>query len=157
MMRFGKGLAIVALALGSFQAMGKDAAQVKTVSEVVESTKRAPGAPRYGDVCFSPRWRRPKNADDPHNTFRDAKAFHATRFDWVYSTDPIWIAECKRRGYWFTGTLNTILPDAPGKSTREKGRILDKNGNRVAAPWMRKWPRPGYWGCVNSREQPGLP
>lgn len=148
--RFGGGLATVALVFCSFHVMGEDMAQVKTVSEIARSTKRAPGAPKYSDVCFSPRWKRPRNADDPHETMRDAKAFHATRFDWVYSTDPVWIAECRRIGYWFTGTLNTIFPDAPGVSTREKGRILDKDGNRVAAPWMRDWPNPGYWGCVNS-------
>lgn len=123
---------------------------MKTVSMVAVSANRAPGAPRYSDVCFSPRWRRPQHADDPYDTFRDAAAFHATRFDWVYSTDPAWIAECKERGYRFTGTLNTILTDAPGENTREAGRILDKDGNRVAAPWMRAWPSPGYWGCVNS-------
>jgi len=150
MMRFNTGLVIAALAIGSLLAIGNESPHVKTVSEVAEIAKRAPGAPRYSDVCFSPRWRRPKEADDPHDTFRDATAFHATRLDWVYSTDPAWIAECKTRGYWFTGTLNTILPDAPGADSREKGRILDKSGNRVAAPWMRNWPDPGYWGCVNS-------
>jgi len=117
----------------------------KIVSEVATSPKRALGAPQYSDVCFSPRWRRPRNADDPHDTFRDAKAFHATRFDWVYSTDPEWIAECRKRGYWFTGTLNTNIG---GKD--EKGRLRNKNGDRVTAPWMRKWKT--YWGCVNSPE-----
>jgi hypothetical protein len=125
-------------------------AQVKTVSEMAMGTERAPGAPRYSDVCFSPRFRRPRDANDPHETMSDAKAFHATRFDWVYSSDPTWIAGCRRTGYWFTGTLNTILEDTPGGNTREKGRILGRNGNRVAAPWMRDWPDPGYWGCVNS-------
>ncbi len=142
----------VALLIGAIYAEGNEKGSEKTVWEIAERVTRAPGAPRYSDVCFSPRWRRPKNADDPHDTFRDAEAFHATRFDWVYSTDPAWIAECRKRGYWFTGTLNTILTDAPGAKTREKGRILDKNRNRVAAPWMRNWPNPGYWGCVNSPE-----
>jgi len=109
---------------------------------------RAPGAPRYSDVCFSARSRRPLNAEDPYETFRDAKAFHAPRLDWVYSSDPAWIAECKRRGYWFGGALNTILPDAPGEKTRDQGRIQDKDGRRIAAPWMISWN--GYWGCVNS-------
>lgn len=124
-------------------------AEVKRVSDVAKEPKLAPGAPRYSDVCFSPRWRRPQNADDPHDTFRDAKAFHATRFDWVYSADPEWIAECRKRGYWFTGTVNSILSD-PETGKREKGRILNQNGDRIAAPWMRKWPEPGYWGCANS-------
>ena len=127
-------------------------ATAKTVCDVAKVVVRAAGAPRDSDVCFSPRWRRPRDADDPYDTFRDAKAFHATRLDWVYTTDPSWIAQCKQRGYWFTGSLNTILVDAPGKPTRDRGRILDKDGNRVAAPWMRKWAQPGYWGCANSPE-----
>lgn len=143
-------IGVITLTIGALHVEGSSMAAEKTASETAISAKRAPGAPRYSDVCFSPRWRRPRNADDPHDTFRDAKAFHATRFDWVYSTDPAWIAECKRGGYWFTGTLNTILSDAPGEAARKVGRILDKEGNRVAAPWMRDWSNPGYWGCVNS-------
>jgi len=123
-------------------------APMKTVSVTAATARRAPGAPRYSDVCFSARSRRPVNAEDTHDTFRDAKAFHATRLDWVYSSDPVWIAECKRRGYWFGGALNTILTDAPGEKTRERGRILDRDGQRIAAPWMKSWN--GYWGCVNS-------
>ena len=149
-MKYQYAIALLALASSALHAEELDMSVARTVSEIAVKAKRAPGAPRYSDVCFSPRWRRPMNADDPHDTFRDAKAFHATRFDWVYSNDPVWIAECRKRGYWFVGTLNTICPDAPGKSTREKGRILDKNGKRVAAPGMRGWANPGYWGCVNS-------
>lgn len=138
-----------ALLLFPLLAVGSLNAEFKTVADIAQAPKRAAGAPKYSDVCFSPRWRRPRDADDPHDTFRDAKAFHATRFDWVYSDDPVWIKECRERGYWFTGTLSTILAD-PETGKREEGRIRNKNGDRIAAPWMRKWPEPGYWGCVNS-------
>lgn len=119
-----------------------------TVFDAARKPLRAPGAPRYSDVCFSSRRRHPASAEDPHDTFRDARAFHASRFDWVYSTDPSYICECRSRGYWFGGALNTILTDKPGTATRERGRVLDKNGERIAAPWMVSWQ--GYWGCVNS-------
>jgi len=136
-------LALFAVAAGSLQA------EVNRVADVAQTPKRAAGAAKYSDVCFSPRWRRPRDEKDPHDTFRDAKAFHATRFDWVYSGDAEWIKECRRRGYWFTGTLSSILPD-PGTGRRREGRLRNDKGDLIAAPWMRKWPEPGYWGCVNS-------
>jgi hypothetical protein len=123
-------------------------AAMKLVSDLAVPAQRAPGAPLYSDVCFSSRWKHPLNPEDPHETFRDAEAFHATRLDWVYSSSPAWIKECKQRGYRFTGALNMILLDAPGLKTREQGRILDKQGQPVAAPWMRA--KSGFWGCVNS-------
>ncbi len=131
--------------------VGDENQKTKTLSNIAIKSKRPQFVPRYSDVCFSSRWRRPKNDSDSYDTFRDAMAFHATRLDWVYSFDPIWIRECKKRGYQFCGTLNTILSDAPDKSTREKGRILNKKGQPVTAPWMRK--NGGvWWGCVNSPE-----
>ncbi len=141
---------ILALTIGILRAEEDKKTVLKTVWETAAKAERAPGAPRYSDVCFSSRWRRPRNAGDPHDTFRDARSFHATRLVWVYSYDPEWIAECRKRGYWFGGTLNTILTDAPGVGTRNKGRILDKDGQRIAAPWMKSWK--GYWVCVNSPE-----
>jgi hypothetical protein len=41
------------------------------------------------------------------------------------------------------------VPDEPGKNERLQGRILDLDGNRVTAPWMRGW-KGRYWGCANS-------
>ncbi len=122
----------------------------KTVSDMVAKSNRPPGAPRHSDVCLSSRWRHPHNDQDPHDTFRDAAAFHATRLDWVYSFDPAWIRECRERGYSFGGALNTKLPDAPGQKTKEKGRVLSKAGEPVTAPWMKEWK--AWWGCVNSPE-----
>ena len=136
------------LMIAAMGADGSDTTPLKTVSAMAERATRVSGAPRYSDVCFSSRRRHPANAEDLHDTFRDAKAFHATRLDWVYSFDPAWIGECKSRGYWFGGALNTILTDAPGVKTREQGRILDKEGQPITAPWMKSWK--AYWGCVNS-------
>lgn len=129
---------------------GDDVQVPRSVFDIAAKSKRPPGAPRHGDVCLSSRWRHPRNDKDPHDTFRDAAAFHATRLDWVYSFDPAWIRECRQRGYKFGGTLNTKLPDAPGQSTRKKGRVLNKAGEPVTAPWMKEWK--AWWGCVNSPE-----
>jgi len=118
------------------------------LAEVARPSSRPPGAPKYSDVCFSSRWFHPTNDKDPHDTFRTAKAFGATRFDWVYTLDPKFIGRAKAMGMGFYTALNTILTDGPGLRTREKGRILNLEGERVAAPWMVAWK--GYWGCANS-------
>ena len=118
------------------------------LAEVSVAGVRPAGAPRYSDVCFSSRWFHPTNAKDPHDTFKTAKAFHATRLDWVYTMDPKFIGRAKALGMGFYTALNTILTDGPGLRTREKGRILNLKGERVCAPWMVAWS--GYWGCANS-------
>lgn len=122
---------------------------MKRLHEIAVPRKLPPGAPKASDVCFSSRWKHPKDANDPHDTFKTAAAFHATRFVWVYTLDAAFAAEVKRRGYGLQAAINSLVPDFPAE-TRERGRILDLNGNRVAAPWMRGWN--GYWGCVNSPE-----
>ncbi|MEE4312700.1 MAG: hypothetical protein V2J62_12625 [candidate division KSB1 bacterium] len=118
------------------------------IQHIAQRSNRPQGAPRYSDVCFSSRWRHPRSESDTLDTFETGEAFFATRLDWVYSTDPEWIAECRSRGYHFKAALNTILPDAPGLKRWEKGRIKDKDGESVTAPWMRGWD--SRWGCVNS-------
>lgn len=121
----------------------------RTISSAAEKTIRPSGAPEYGDVCFSSRWRHPRDAGDHHDTFRDARTFRATRLDWVYSADPAWIRECKRRGYRFAGAVCTILPDTPGGKSYEQGRVIDKDGHPITAPWM-KSSGGTWWGCMNS-------
>lgn len=122
----------------------------KTVYHIAKKTKRPAGAPKYSDVSFSSRWHRPLDENDPHDTFETAAAFFATRLDWVYSTDSAWITECKSRGYHFVSSLNSKLPDSPGGESRLKGRIVDRDGNPVTAPWMKDWK--AWWGCANTPE-----
>jgi len=121
-----------------------------TFASLARVSVRPLGGPQYSDVCFSSRWRRPLNAQDPHETFRDAASFHATRLDWVYATDSSWIRECGKRGYSVGTALNSKLPDTPGGETRRLGRIRNREGAFVTAPWMEGWD--AWWGCVNSPE-----
>ncbi len=116
----------------------------------VKPVERPLGAPAYSDVCFSSRWPRPRGPKDPHNTFEAARAFHATRLDWVYSTDITWIQACIDSGYHLMSALNSKLPDESSSDSRQLGRILDRDGNPVTAPWMQSWKH--WWGCVNSPE-----
>jgi hypothetical protein len=136
----------ILLAAGTAVARAGDSSA--TSSPLTLVSVRPQGAPHYSDVCFSSRWRRPLNAEDPHETFRDAAAFHATRLDWIYSTDSSWIRECTQRGYAIGTALNSKLPDAPGVEVRHAGRIRDRDGAFVTAPWMAGWE--AWWGCVNS-------
>ena len=121
-----------------------------TMASVAKVRTLPEGAPGYADVCFSSRIRHPANANDKHDSFRDAAAFHATRFDWVISTDREWIGEVKKRGYTYGGWLSSILTDSPDVKTRRAGRIKNEKGEMLYAPWMKFFE--GYWGCVNSPE-----
>ena len=119
----------------------------KTFSEMAVVRVQVAGAPRASDVCLSSRWKHPRNAEDPYDTFVTGDAFHATRLDWVYSTDAKWIGECRKRGYSFGATVNSKIR-VKGDTNNEKGRLRNKKGERITAPWMRKWE--SWWGCVNA-------
>lgn len=127
-----------------------NADDAKTLAHVATKVNRPAGFPRASDVCFSSRFKHPANDKDPHDTFRTAADFHATRFYWINGPDQAWFQEIKRRGYPFQGWLSTILPDTLFGNTREKGRILNEQGELVTGPWMRSWK--GWWGCLNSPE-----
>ena len=78
------------------------------------------------------------------------QAFKATRMDWVYSTNASFVAEAHKRGLEVTLAMNPQCFDT-GKSTTEVGRVLNIHGERLVAPWMRKWSsKPRYYGCVNN-------
>ena len=57
------------------------ALHAQTMSEAAQPAKRSPGSPKYDDICFSPRW------TSTPNLVEAAKAFHATRTEWVYVDD----------------------------------------------------------------------
>lgn len=119
--------------------------------EVAAVAERPAGAPKLAAVCFSSRWKRPQNANDPHDTFQAAEAFHATDFVWIYALDKSFVDRMKQAGGKVYLAINSLVPDAPGTNERLRGRILDLDGNRVTAPWMRGW-QGSYWGCANSPE-----
>ena len=48
-----------------------------------QPAKRSPGSPKYEDICFSPRTTSAGNRD----VVEVAKAFHATRIEWLYVDD----------------------------------------------------------------------
>ncbi len=111
----------------------------------------AKGAPRKSDVCLSSRWPRPKDANDPYDTFDICEKFHATRLEWVYTQDREFIARANKRGLDVMATLNATMPDVPGIEVYEKGRMVHPDGSLHVAPWM-TWQPPPYMGCANSKE-----
>jgi hypothetical protein len=115
---------------------------------LAQPTSRPAGAPTYSDVCLSSRWKHPANAQDPHDSFETAEAFHATRFDWAYILDPEFVKRAQEQGMDFFGTVNTSGKLAQPEHPYPTGTIRDLAGEPVAAPWMRMWKNPA-WGCVN--------
>lgn len=51
-----------------------------TMSELAQPARRSPRAPKYEDICFSPR----TTAAGGRDVVEVAKAFHATRIEWLY-------------------------------------------------------------------------
>lgn len=100
------------------------------------------GLPRRSDVIFSTRRAHPEAP-------AVARAFGATRLDWCYTADARFVAAMRAAGLRAAGgAVNANLPDRPGVRTQAEGRILDRDGAPVTAPWMRGW---GVaWGCANA-------
>lgn len=124
-------------------------AGVSRLIDVARPTTRPAAAPKYSDVCLSSRWKRPVNNADPHDSLKAIEAFHATRLEWAYIYDREFIEKIKARGLTFSPAVNTMTFTGKLAQEQKLGRIVDRRGNVVSAPWMRMWKRPG-WGCVNS-------
>ena len=121
-----------------------------TISEIAHPRQLPVGAPKYSDVCFSSRWPHPRHPGSRYDTFESARAFYATRLDWVYSTDAGFIKKAKSQGYAVTPATSTILEDI-GSESWQNGRMVDINGEFVTSPWMRRWAGPvRAWGCVSN-------
>jgi hypothetical protein len=83
-----------------------------------------------------------------------AKAFSASRLDWVYSLNGSFVDAAKKHGLSKVSlAMNANLPDSdtPGSSaTYDVGRVLNAYGQRLTAPWMRAWRVQPFYGCVNN-------
>ncbi|MDI9583986.1 MAG: chitobiase/beta-hexosaminidase C-terminal domain-containing protein [Acidobacteriota bacterium] len=138
--------------LGLLCCLNTAAAQpVATVSDITTPQVRPEGAPKPSDVCFSTRWPRGLNPNDPHDGLAAAKQFHATRLDWLYTQGKAeFIQRAKERGYTVSAAVNSTLPDKLGSRDYTIGRARYLDGKPVIASWMRAWGM--YWGCCNSPE-----
>jgi hypothetical protein len=93
--------------------------------------------PPKSAVVFSTRFPRPE-------AFEAAKAFGATRIEWVYSMDSQYVSRLRVIAPWFGGTLNAN--GTPGGLPTEDGYAKDFDGQTVKAPWMSGWD--GRWLSV---------
>jgi hypothetical protein len=83
--------------------------------------------PHKSDVIFSTRFKR-DNAPDV------ARAYGATRIEWVYSADPLYIKALHEVAPWFGGTLSSTIP-----LQSDQGIARDIEGQPIVAPWMKSW------------------
>ncbi|MEH1983299.1 MAG: hypothetical protein V7L27_29205 [Nostoc sp.] len=144
---------LLALGFSTFVITGMSKSQLVDQLLSGRKYKRPSGAPKYGDVCFSSRFQRIRTATSSYDSLEAAQAFHATRFDWVYTTNSKFVQRVKELGYnSFGGSVNSIPTDAGQPNQYKIGRIEDLNGNLITAPWMRAGPSVPYWICVNKPE-----
>jgi hypothetical protein len=106
--------------------------------------------PKLSDVCFTSRFAHYGPEPGGLTTWEAAHAFHATRLDWVYTTNATFIAAAHKKGLKVTAAMSANLPD-PGNSTSwQIGRMENIHGEKITAPWMRAWARTPNYGCINN-------
>jgi hypothetical protein len=129
--------------LASAAVFAGDADVEATFADIAQPCPRSAGAPKASDVCFSTRWRRPTSPTDPHDSLPSARAFHATRLDWLYlsgnaAADKAFVAKAKAQGYLVGGTLNSSLTDTPDTRSFQLGRTVNLKGEPLKDPWTKK-------------------
>jgi hypothetical protein len=83
--------------------------------------------PAQSDVIFSTRQIRPESVET-------ARAFGATRIEWVATQQPDFVAELRKAAPWFGGTLNSVV-----KLSDQAGYARGFDGELLTAPWMKAW------------------
>ncbi len=86
-----------------------------------------------------------------YTTWEAANAFRATRIDWVYTLNGSFVVAAHLPPHNLSAVslaMNAQVPDPNG--TYNIGRVLNVNGERLVAPWMRAWPQKPFYGCVNN-------
>lgn len=117
------GVALAALALGQSAPV---AAWTLTDGAAVHPSYQGV-VPAKSDVIFSTRFKRPDSTDV-------ARAFGATRIEWVYTRDVGFVKTLKDVAPWFGGTVN-----ANGPLPNDDGMARDFDGGVLAPPWMKAW------------------
>ncbi len=83
--------------------------------------------PKKSDVIFSTRFKR-------DNAANVARAFGATRIEWVYSTDPEFVRSLQSVTPWFGGAVSSTIA-----LPKDEGIAKDFDGRPIVAPWMKSW------------------
>eukprot|EP01046_Picozoa_sp_COSAG06_P021610 COSAG06_NODE_1632_length_8855_cov_44.798310_10_plen_273_part_00 len=115
---------------------------------LAQHSSKCSRCPHHSDVVATSRQAH-YTKDHGYTTFGAIEAFHATRLDWVYSTNASFVKEVQAVPGVTAVTLamNPQVPDPGG--TFLIGRIQNIHGEPLDAPWMRAWPSKPYYGCIN--------
>ncbi len=127
-----------------------------SVHDVAQPFVRPAHGPGASDITIRSLRFRPRDANDPHNTFEAMDQFHATRLEWVYvdlgsEPEKKRIARVKETGRLFGGasSATSALPEVkPGE--REEFSILDLAGDRVIPGFRSGWADAPSPGCMNN-------
>jgi len=117
---------------------------------MAEPLPEIPGAPRASAVCMRSLTARPAHKGDPHDTLAAVRGFHATRLEWTYGDNPDFIKKVHALGVEYGGAL--AAGSYLGKSPPVEWNVVGLDAQRLVPEWMRHWPRPNPWGCVNNPE-----
>lgn len=105
---------------------------------------RISSVPRPSEVCFSSRGTRP-------DALQAAKSFQATRLSWSYSLDRRFLQSFRDAGLSsLGGAINACMPDRFGSHSFNEGRMVNRAGKQLTAPWMAGEPIKRNWGCPNN-------
>lgn len=100
-------------------------------------------------IILSSRWFHPRHNNDTLSTLKIVDLYKPDHIDWMYCDDSSKLNLLKKRGIKYSLAINPQVPDSLEYTV--KGRIVDIDGNKLRAPWMKKWSQTNpYWGCVNS-------
>jgi len=144
---------LAGLAILATLAATKEPKPMPTICEVAKPRKLPDGAPRASDVLMRSLSLHPRNARDPHDTWKALEDFHVSRLEWAYINNGDFIAKVKASGRRFGGAASapSYIPPAGDKDWFEKVVIVNADGKPIIAPWKRKWNRT-LWGCINNPE-----
>ncbi|MDY0169687.1 MAG: hypothetical protein RBS80_24300 [Thermoguttaceae bacterium] len=144
--------AVVALSTPPTAVGSEESAAENTprLHELARPRVAIPGAPKAADVCMRSLRPRPINDRDPRNTLDAMRGFHVTWLEWTYGNNAAFIGKVHELGatYGAAAAAGSYLGDVPV----EQWNVVDLDGNRLVATWMRQWPRPNPWGCANHPE-----
>jgi hypothetical protein len=113
--------------------------------------------PHHSDVSITSREAHYTPDHGPYTTFTAIQAFHATRVDWVYSTNGSFVEDVQAQlppGAAVTLAMNPQVPDPDGRYTI--GRVKNIHGEPLDAPWMREWGSKPYYVSPSPARPAGI-
>ena len=105
----------------------------KVLHEMARQTGRPSGAPRVSDVSI--RFFSLRQGVSAERMFEAGRAFHITRADWSYITDPEFIRQVRDTGWSFQGTTNAITHNLEHARRHADGKPVLDHFNREGR-WM---------------------